>query len=307
MIDVDDVNKDTSAAHPARPGGLHAYKPRRRSVDFARTIYRSYPGRIGGSVMLVIILLAVVAPLVAPYSADGQQIVDRLQSPSLRHFFGTDELGRDIFSRILYGSRISLTVGIVAVSIALAIGVTVGLIAGYYGGVVDMLLMRFVDIMLAFPGFLLALAIIAMLGPSLRNAMIAVGIGSSTGFARLVRGSVLSIKENDYVMAAHVIGAPSSRIMRTHVLPNALTPIIVLATLELPATILIAAGLSFLGLGAQPPSPEWGAMLVDGRSYIQTAWWLITFPGIAIFVTVLGFNLFGNALQDALNPRLRRR
>ncbi|HET7035432.1 MAG TPA: nickel transporter permease, partial [Thermomicrobiaceae bacterium] len=303
MIDVDDANKDAKDASVERrapAGGLHAFKPRRRSVDFARTIYRSYPGRIGGGVMLVIILLAVIAPLIAPYSADGQQIAVRLQSPSLQHFFGTDELGRDIFSRILYGSRISLTVGIVAVAIALAIGVTVGLVAGFYGGVVDMLLMRIVDIMLAFPGFLLALAIIAMLGPSLRNAMIAVGIGSSTGFARLVRGSVLSIKENDYVMAAHVIGAPNARIMRTHVLPNALTPIIVLATLELPATILIAAGLSFLGLGAQPPSPEWGAMLVDGRSYIQTAWWLITFPGIAIFVTVLGFNLFGNALQDAL-------
>jgi peptide/nickel transport system permease protein len=185
--------------------------------------------------------------------------------------------------------------------------VTAGLVAGYYRGIVDTLIMRVVDILLAFPGFLLALAIIAMLGPSLRNAMIAVGIGSSTGFARLVRGSVLSIRETDYVMAARVVGANGSQIMRRHVLPNALSPIIVLATLELPAAILVAASLSFLGLGAQPPSPEWGAMLVDGREYIQTAWWLITFPGIAIFITVLGFNLFGNALQDALNPRLRQR
>ena len=298
-----DVNAESQQAATA----LRVFKPRKRSVDFARTILRSYPGRIGGAVMLMMILLALVAPVVAPYDPLGQDIVDRLQSPSIHHLFGTDETGRDIFSRILYGSRISLTVGIVAVSIAMAIGVTLGLIAGYYGGLVDTLLMRVVDIMLAFPGFLLALAIIAMLGPSLRNAMIAVGIGSSTGFARLVRGSVLSVKENDYVMAAHVVGAPNGRIMRSHVLPNALTPIIVLATLELPASILVAASLSFLGLGAQPPSPEWGAMLVDGRSYIQTAWWLITFPGIAIFVTVLGFNLFGNALQDALNPRLRRR
>jgi peptide/nickel transport system permease protein len=286
---------------------LRAPKPRRRSLDFVRAVFHGYPGRIGGIVTLLIICMALVGPLVSPYDPLDQEIPDRLQSPSGSHLFGTDALGRDIFSRIINGSRISLTVGIVAVSIALTIGVTLGLIAGYYGGIVDMILMRGVDIMLAFPGFLLALAIIAMLGPNLRNAMIAVGIGSSTGFARLVRGSVLSIKQNDYVVAAHVVGAPSSRIMRAHVLPNALTPVIVLATLELPAAILVAASLSFLGLGAQPPSPEWGAMLVDGRSYIQTAWWLITFPGLAIFVTVLGFNLFGNALQDATNPRLRRR
>lgn len=291
----------------AAPIVLRQQTKHRLGSGFLRALFRPLPGKIGGIVLLIMILTALAAPLIAPFSPYSERIQDRLSAPSTHYLFGTDETGRDVFSRVLYGSRISLTVGIVAVAIALTLGVTAGLVAGYYGGIIDTLIMRLVDIMLAFPGFLLALAIIAMLGPSLRNAMIAVGIGSSTGFARLVRGSVLSIKEQDYVMAAQVLGAPSRRIMRAHVLPNALSPIIVLATLELPAAILVAASLSFLGLGAQPPSPEWGAMLVDGREYIQTAWWLITFPGIAIFVTVLGFNLFGNALQDALNPRLRKR
>jgi len=253
------------------------------------------------------ILIALAASLIAPYDPIKQDIPNRLLSPSSHHLMGTDETGRDVFSRVVYGSRISLRVGIVSVSIALALGVTAGIAAGYYGGIIDMLIMRFVDILLAFPGFLLALAIIAMLGPSLRNAMIAVGIGSSTSFARLVRSAVLSIRETDYVLAAHVVGSSGRRIMWRHILPNAMSPIIVLATLELPAAILVAAALSFLGLGAQPPTPEWGAMLVDGKEYIQTAWWLITFPGVAIFLTVLGFNLFGNSLQDAINPRLRQR
>jgi peptide/nickel transport system permease protein len=280
---------------------------RRASIDFLRRLFRPLPGKIGGITILLLILIALFASVIAPYSDVRQNIPARLQSPSSQHLFGTDETGRDIFSRVIYGSRISLRVGIVSVTIALSLGVTAGLVAGYYRGIIDTLIMRLVDIMLAFPGFLLALAIIAMLGPSLRNAMIAVGIGSSTGFARLVRGSVLSIREADYVLAARVLGASGGRIMRRHILPNALSPIIVLATLELPAAILVAASLSFLGLGAQPPSPEWGAMLVDGKEFIQTAWWLITFPGIAIFITVLGFNLFGNSLQDALNPRLRQR
>jgi peptide/nickel transport system permease protein len=253
------------------------------------------------------IFIALAASVIAPYNPIQQNIPDRLLAPSSHHLFGTDETGRDTFSRVVYGSRISLRVGIVSVTIALLLGVTAGIVAGYYGGFVDMLIMRFVDIMLAFPGFLLALAIIAMLGPSLRNAMIAVGIGSSTGFARLVRSSVLTIRQADYVLAANVVGASPGRIMWRHILPNSMSPIIVLATLELPAAILVAAALSFLGLGAQPPSPEWGAMLVDGKEYIQTAWWLITFPGVAIFLTVLGFNLFGNSLQDAINPRLRQR
>jgi peptide/nickel transport system permease protein len=280
---------------------------KRRSVVFFRTLFRPLQGKVGAIIIVLMIAVALTAPLVAPYDPLKPAYNERLHGPAAGHLMGTDETGRDVFSRVLFGSRISLRVGIIAVAIALAIGVTVGLISGYYRGIVDTLIMRVVDILQAFPGFLLALSIIAMLGPNLRNAMIAVGIGSAAGFARLVRGSVLSIRETDYVMAARVVGAPSRLIMRRHILPNALSPVIVLATLELPAAILVAASLSFLGLGAQPPSPEWGAMLVDGHNYIQTAWWLITFPGIAIFITVLGFNLFGNALQDALNPRLRQR
>ena len=298
QVNATELPSARTLALPAKRNGI---------VEFVRRLFRPLPGKIGGTVILLMLLIALAAPLVAPYGANDQNVIIRLQAPSTHHIFGTDQIGRDIFSRVIYGSRISLRVGIVAVAIALAIGVTAGLVSGYYRGWVDTLIMRLVDIMLAFPGFLLALAIIAMLGPSLRNAMIAVGIGSSTGFARLVRGSVLTIRESDYVLAAHVVGAGGGRIMRRHILPNALSPIIVLATLELPAAILVAASLSFLGLGAQPPSPEWGAMLVDGREYIQTAWWLITFPGVAIFLTVLGFNLFGNSLQDALNPRLRQR
>ena len=297
----------TRTKRGASVSGLSRSWRKQRSVVFFRTLFRPLPGKIGALIIVLMITMALIAPVIAPYNPLALSFDVRLTGPSVHHFFGTDETGRDVFSRVLYGSRISLRVGIVAVSIALAIGVTAGLVAGYYRGIVDTIIMRVVDILLAFPGFLLALSIIAMLGPSLRNAMIAVGIGSSTGFARLVRGSVLSIRETDYVLAARVLGAPGGRIMRRHILPNALSPIIVLATLELPAAILVAASLSFLGLGAQPPSPEWGAMLVDGREYIQTAWWLITFPGIAIFITVLGFNLFGNALQDALNPRLRQR
>ncbi len=294
---------DRTAGYPLNANSWR----KRRSVVFLRTLFRPLQGKLGAIIILLMLAIALAAPLLAPYSPFQPAYPERLHKPSASHLMGTDETGRDVFSRVLYGSRISLRVGIIAVTIALAIGVTTGLIAGYYRGIVDTLIMRVVDVLLAFPGFLLALAIIAMLGPSLRNAMFAVGIGSSTGFARLVRGSVLSIRETDYVMAARVVGAPSRLIMRRHILPNALSPVIVLATLELPAAILVAASLSFLGLGAQPPSPEWGAMLVDGHNYIQTAWWLITFPGIAIFITVLGFNLFGNALQDALNPRLRQR
>lgn len=299
----------SSIASDAELGGWKPRSARRRrwGVGFLGAVISPLPGKIGGTIILLLLAMALLAPVIAPFDPLAHSYEERMSSPNSKHLFGTDETGRDVFSRVLHGSRISLQVGIVAVSIALALGVTMGLVSGFYGGIVDTLLMRLVDILLAFPGFLLALAIIAMLGPSLRNSMIAVGIGSLTGFARLVRGSVLSIKETDYVLAARVVGAPGRRIMKTHVLPNALSPIIVLATLELPVAILIAASLSFLGLGAQPPSPEWGAMLVDGRAYIQTAWWLITFPGVAIFFTVLGFNLFGNALQDALNPRLRRR
>jgi peptide/nickel transport system permease protein len=285
---------------------LHGQQPRSRRFDFVRAILKTYPGRIGTAVILVIILLALFAPVIAPSDPFAIDPVNRLQPPSLNNFFGTDETGRDVFSRVIHGSRISLQVGFIAVSISMTLGVLFGVTAGFYGGVVDQVIMRFIDILLAFPGFLLALAIIAMLGPSLTNAMIAVGIGSAPGFARLVRSVVLSIRNTDYVMAARVVGASNFHIMRNQVLRNVLAPVIVLATLEFPLAILIAANLSFLGLGAQPPTPEWGAMVVSARTFIRSEPWLINFPGLAIFITVLGFNLFGNAVRDALDPRLRK-
>lgn len=285
---------------------LSGEQQRSRRFDFLRAIAKTYPGRIGGAVILLVVLLAIFAPIIAPTDPYEIDPVNRLQPPSMDNFFGTDETGRDVFSRVVHGSRISLQVGVIAVSISMSLGVLFGLTSGFYGGVVDQVIMRFIDILLAFPGFLLALGIIAMLGPSLRNAMIAVGVGSAPGFARLVRSVVLSIRNTDYVMAARVIGASNFHIMRNQVLRNVLAPVIVLATLEFPLAILIAANLSFLGLGAQPPTPEWGAMVVAARTFIRTEPWLINFPGLAIFVTVLGFNLFGNAVRDALDPRLRQ-
>jgi peptide/nickel transport system permease protein len=285
---------------------LYGQKVRSRRFDFLRAIAKTYPGRIGSAVILLIILLAIFAPMIAPSDPYAIDPVNRLQPPSTSNFFGTDETGRDVFSRVIFGSRISLQVGLIAVSISMSLGVIFGVTAGFYGGVVDQVIMRFIDVLLAFPGFLLALAIIAMLGPSLTNAMIAVGIGSAPGFARLVRSVVLSIRNTDYVMAARVVGASNFHIMRHQVLRNVLAPVIVLATLEFPLAILIAANLSFLGLGAQPPTPEWGAMVVSARTFIRSEPWLINFPGLAIFITVLGFNLFGNAVRDALDPRLRR-
>lgn len=299
------------AAGPSAPRAAGAVAPewplRSALGDFFRALLRTTTGRVGAAIILLILLVAALAPLLAPYSPVAIDPPNRLADPSLAHLFGTDELGRDVFSRVLYGSRISLQVGVVSVSIAVVLGVLLGMTSGFYGGTVDLLVMRLVDIMQAFPGFLLALAIIAMLGPSLQNAMIAVGVGEAPGYARLVRGSVLAIKQQDYVMAARVLGASDHRLMRTAVLPNVLAPIVVLATLGFPVAVLAAAALSFVGLGAQPPSPEWGAMIVGGRTYITTAPWLINFPGLAIFATVLGFNLFGNAVRDALDPRLRQR
>jgi peptide/nickel transport system permease protein len=302
------VDPATSPNAPRPVETAPAPQPLRSALgDVLRALLRTTAGRLGLAIILLILLVAALASLVAPYNPVAIDPPHRLAEPSLAHLFGTDELGRDVFSRVLYGSRISLQVGVVSVSIAALLGVALGMTSGFYGGVVDLLVMRLVDIMQAFPGFLLALAIIAMLGPSLQNAMFAVGVGEAPGYARLVRGSVLAIKQQDYVMAARVLGASDRRIMRTAVLPNVLAPIVVLATLGFPVAVLAAAALSFVGLGAQPPSPEWGAMLVGGRNYITTAPWLINFPGLAIFATVLGFNLFGNAVRDALDPRLRQR
>lgn len=298
---------DLRQASPVALAGERRARRRSGVAEFWRALSKTTPGKLGGALILLLLLVALLAPVIAPYAPLKIDIPHRLNGPSRLHFFGTDDIGRDVLSRVLYGSRISLRVGVISVAIGLLLGVTLGMLSGFYGGVVDMLIMRLIDILLAFPGFLLALAIIAMLGPSLTNAMIAVGLGETPGFARLVRGSVLAVKGQDYIMAERVLGASNWRVMWQGVLPNVLSPIVVLATLEFPVAILAAASLSFLGLGAQPPSPEWGAMLVSGRTYITTAPWLINFPGLAIFLTVLGFNLFGNAVRDALDPRLRQK
>jgi peptide/nickel transport system permease protein len=277
------------------------------AIAFLRALFRLRQAQMGGFVILVLILTALFAPMIAPYDPLEVKTGRPLTSPSRDHLFGTDSLGRDQLSRVVYGSRITLRIGVIIVGIEVLIGVSIGLVAGYYGGWADGLLMRFTDIALAFPGFILALAVISVLGPGLTNAMLAVGLSAWPYFARVVRGSVLSVKEMEYVTAEHVLGARGSHIMGRAILPNVIAPIIVLASLEFPAAVLYAAALSYLGLGAQPPAPEWGALLVDARTYIRSAPYLINIPGAAIFVVVLAFNLLGNTLRDVLDPRLRGR
>jgi len=256
-------------------------------------------------VLIFLVVCAIAAPLIAPYNPIEVVMKEALRSPSWRHPMGTDNFGRDLLSRIIFGARVSLQVGIIATGIGALFGALIGLIAGYYGKRIDAIAMRVVDLMLAFPGLILALVVIAILGPSLPNLMIAVGIRHIPSFARVVRGSVLSAKENLYVEAARSIGCSASRIMFRHILPNVVAPMIVLSSLDVATAIIHGAALSFLGLGAQPPTPEWGAMLSDGRRYIAHAWWLTFFPGLAIMVTVLAINLLGDGLRVALDPRMR--
>ncbi|HLR40186.1 MAG TPA: nickel transporter permease [Virgibacillus sp.] len=280
-------------------------KSSRLWMDGLLRIIKSKTSLIGLCIIIILIVTALLAPVIATHSPTDQSIIDRYQTPSSEHLLGTDELGRDIFSRIVYGTRISIQIGIIAVGISMIVGVLLGATAGYFGKWIDQIIMRLIDILMAFPSILLAIALVAVLGPSLRNAMIAVGIVGVPQFARIVRAAVLSVKETEYIEAARAIGAKHGRIVIQHVLPNCVAPIIVQATLGIGTAILDAAGLSFLGLGAQPPTPEWGAMLSDGRSALQTAPWVIAFPGIAIFFVVLGFNLFGDGLRDALDPKLK--
>jgi peptide/nickel transport system permease protein len=230
-------------------------------------------------------------------------MANQFSAPSWAHPFGTDEFGRDILSRVIYGARYSLRVGVLATLLAVGGGTLLGLIAGYFGGIVDSLSQKLIDVMLAFPGLLLALAIIAILGTGLQNVLLALGIGGIPYYARLMRGQVLSLKHREFVEAARVVGAGHPRVMLRHIFPNTLSPLIVVASLDLGANILAAAALSFIGLGAQPPTPEWGAMLSAGRDFMRDQWWIATFPGLAIVVTVLGLNLLGDGLRDALDPR----
>ena len=270
-----------------------------------RILVRNRVAMSGLAILVMMSLLAVLAPAIAPYDPDAVDILHQLEAPSQAHILGTDLYGRDIFSRILYGGRITLVVGLISVGIAASIGIVLGLIAGFYGGAVDSIIMRLVDVLLAFPRILLALSIVGMLGPGLLNVMVAVGIAGITGYARLVRGSVLSAKENVYVEAARVVGCPDRIILRRHLLPNIIGPVIVLATLDVAAAILSASSLSFLGLGVQPPTAEWGAMLNEGRQYLRTAPWITLFPGLAIMISVLSINMLGDGLRDALDPRMK--
>lgn len=253
----------------------------------------------------VIVLIGIFGSVIAPDPVNATNIPDRLQGPSWDHPFGTDELGRDVFSRVIVAAGVSLKVGVIAVGISLVVGVLVGLVAGYYGRFVDDALMRVMDMLFAFPAVLLAIAILAVLGPGVTNAMIAIGVVYIPIFARVTRAGVLAVREEVYVRAARSVGAGDLRIMASHVLPNVAGPIIVQTSLSLAFAILSEAALSFLGLGVQPPAPSWGRMLFDGRDFIEQAWWMGFFPGAAIFITVLSFNIVGDALRDALDPAQR--
>lgn len=289
----------------AAPLQTQATRVRSRRGDFIRGILRNRGAVIGLTILVILILGAVLAPVITTYDPIEINPPDRLQSPSGEHWLGTDPFGRDLFTRMVYGARVSLPVGIIAVVISACFGVVLGLVSGYYGRIVDGIIMRLMDIMLAFPGILLALVIVAILGPNLRNVMIAVGIGGIPRYTRLVRGSVLSSREHVYVEAARVVGVPDRKILFRHIMPNVIGPTVVLSTLSVGTAILSAAGLSFLGLGAQPPSPEWGSMLADGRQFLRTNPWVTSVPGLAIMFTVLSVNMFGDGLRDVLDPRLR--
>lgn len=275
--------------------------------DAARSFAKNKTALIGLCLVVFFVLLALVAPLIAPFDYKAQVLSDRLKPPSGEHWFGTDDLGRDIFSRVIYGARISLWVGLLSVVGSIVIGTLLGIIAGFYGKWVDMIISRVFDILLAFPGILLAIAIVAILGPSLQNALYAIAIVNVPTYGRLVRSRVLSLRQEEFITAARALGANDGRILFKHILPNSLTPIIVQGTLGVATAIIEAAGLGFLGLGAQPPDPEWGKMLSDSRQFIQTAPWTVIFPGVCILLTSLGFNLMGDGLRDTFDPKMKGR
>lgn len=288
---------------------------RGRVMDFKHTyLYSIFWPRIrrnrlalfGGSVVLALFIVSLLAPLISPFDPSAINAYTVLSPPSWHHWFGTDELGRDVFSRVLYGSRVSLKVGFVAVGIAVSIGTVIGLVSGYFSGLVDSALMRVVDVMLCFPAFFLILAIITFLEPSIWYIMMVIGLTGWMGVARLVRAETLSIREMDYILAARCIGCSNTRIIFRHILPNAVSPVLVSATLGIAGAILTESALSFLGIGVQPPTPSWGNILTSGKDYIEFAWWLSLFPGLAILVTVLAYNLLGEGIRDALDPRVKR-
>lgn len=274
-------------------------------TDFWHRILQNKMALAGGLMVCLMFVLAIMAPIIAP-DPGFVDISRQLEPPSFTSWLGTDDLGRDVFSRIAYGARISLLVGFVAVGIATAVGIVLGAIAGYYGGWVDIVVMRFVDIMLCFPSFFLILAVIAFLEPSIWNIMIIIGLTGWMGVARLVRAEFLSLREREFVLAIRSLGASDARIILRHILPNALSPVLVSAALGIAGAILTESALSFLGIGVQPPTPSWGNMLIAGKQTLGTAWWLSVFPGLAILITVLGYNLLGEGVRDALDPRINK-
>ncbi|HLW60339.1 MAG TPA: ABC transporter permease [bacterium] len=295
---------ETSLARP-REAQASARVRRHPALETGRRIGRSPSAVVGGILLLVIGGAAVLAPLISPFNPVKANQRFPLDPPSAAHLMGTDRFGRDILSRVLWGGQLSLSVGLVSVGIAACIGVTLGLVSGYYGRRTDAVIMRLVDLLLAFPGILLALAIIATLGSSLQNLMIAVGISAIPNYVRVTRGAVLSLKEQEFVLAARVVGCRDHTIIFRHILPNVMASLTVLATLGIAAAIITGSALSFLGLGIRPPTPEWGNMLAEGREFLEHAWWVAFFPGIAIMLAVLSINLLGDGLRDALDPRLR--
>ena len=281
------------------------YKKRSQFQEVARRFMKNKRAVVGLIMLLLLFFAAVFAPLIAPYDPVKPDLLHRLKGPSWEHIMGTDELGRDIFSRSLYGARISMTVGLIAVSISCVAGCILGAIAGYYGGVLDNVIMRGADILMAIPSILLNISIVAALGSGLQNVMIAIGISSIPGYCRIMRASILSLRNQEFVEAARAAGAGSISIIYHHILPNCLAPLIVQATLRIGAAILSCASMSFIGLGIVPPTPEWGAMLSSGREFLRDAPHLTTFPGVAIMFAVFAMNLMGDGLRDALDPKLK--
>jgi len=275
--------------------------------EFARRLLRNRLAVAGGAVVVFFFLVSALPGLFSPHAPNRIDVGNILRPPSAAHPLGTDDLGRDVLARMAHGARISLSVGFVAVGIATVLGLVVGLLAGYYGGRVESVLMRFVDVMLCFPTFFLILSVVAFIGPSIWNIMVIIGLTGWMGVARLVRAETLSLKERDFIAAARAQGAGTGRIMFRHILPNTLAPILVAATLGVAGAILTESALSFLGIGVQPPTPSWGNILIAGKDNIEFAWWLSFFPGAAILVTVLGYNLLGEGIRDAADPRLKGR
>jgi peptide/nickel transport system permease protein len=301
----------SSVSNAAKPVGLDKPKAKNKKrsqwAEVWRRLKKNKMAMAGLAILGVLVFCALFADVIADYQdvVIKQDLKARMEGPSAAHILGTDEFGRDIFARMVHGARVSLQVGLIAVGIAIIFGGSLGALAGYYGGKLDNAIMRLMDIFLAIPSILLAIAIVSALGPSLFNLMFAIGISSVPQYARIVRASVLSIRDQEFIEAARAIGANDFRIITKHIIPNALAPVIVQATLGVAGAILSTAGLSFIGMGIQPPAPEWGAMLAGGRQYLRYAWHITAFPGIAIMITILALNLLGDGLRDALDPRLK--